>query len=271
MDKAIDNARRICEAYLREQIRSNQERGILPSEAAVAQRMLAHGDVLEEFYKEIHPALNHDGIAWKHALGCALYVGALWSAARIADRRAGRKELENLNQAIASQAGILADLLDRRDELYNHSGFGAETHYAIYGAIDEASSRNGHYQSFLKEPLKALSGRYDLKYWPSLSECIRVIGLDAAKAEIAADNNLTEAATHSTRPSKADSLRALLASIEDHRGDWLGAIPRHFEFSSAALATLLNVLLELPADDLVSDDYVKNQRHRYRAALTSSE
>lgn len=57
-------------------------------------------------------------------------------------------------------------------------------------------------------------------------------------------------------------MRALLTSIEDHRGDRLGGIPTSFEFSNAALADLVNVLFELPAEDLVSDEYVKTERHR---------
>jgi hypothetical protein len=269
MDNARDEAWRVCEDFLQDTIRNNTQRGIAPSETAVAQRMLARGEELRRFYEEIYPRLNHDGITWKHALDCALYVGRFWTPEDIADRRAGRKELGILNEAIAHQADALADLLDRRNELYEQSGFGAETHYAIYEVIDEASERNGHYQGWVKEPLQLLGGRFDLKYWPSLSECIRVIGRDAARADIVADDDLTEAATQSKRPSRADSLRALLAAIEMRRGEYAGAIPHSFEFSNAALADLINVLFELPADDLVNDDYVKTQRHRFNLHLAS--
>lgn len=221
MDEAENTARRVCEDHLQAQIRYNRERKILPNEIAVAERMLANGDALQRFYKEVYPALNHDGITWKHALHCALYVGTFWTPEDIAERRAGRKELERLNEEISRQASTLADLLDRRTELYEHSGFGAETYFAIYDVIDAAAEHNGHYQGWVRKPLLALR-RFDLKYWPTLSECIRVIGQDADQAEITADTSLTEAATHSSRPSKADSVRALLASIEDHRGDWVG-------------------------------------------------
>lgn len=261
MDETEHIARRVCENHLQEQIRYDREHNILPSEIAVAERMLANGSALERFYKEIYPALNHDGITWKNALHCALYVGTFWTAEDIAERRAGRKELKELNEDISRQASALADLLDRRTTLYEHSGFGAETHYAIYEVIDAAAAHNGHYQGWVREPLLALR-RFDLKYWPTLSECIRVIGQDAYQAEIAANTSLTEAATHSLRPSKADSVRALLASIEDHRGDWVGGIPNSFEFSNAVLADLVNVLFELPAEGLVSDEYMKIQRHR---------
>lgn len=256
-----NNARRICEAHLRDQIRYNLEHNILPSEISVAERMLANGEALQRFYEEIYPALNEDGITWKHALNCALYVGTFWTPEDIAERRAGRKELEQLNNEISQRASQLSELLDRRTKLYEESGFGAETHYAIYEVIDAASEHNGHYQNYLKEPLQRLR-RFDLKYWPSLADCIRVIGTDAWQAELEPDNRLTAAATRSSRPSKADSVRALLASIEDHRGEWPGGIPTSFEFSNGALADLVNVLFELLTKELVSDEYIKIERHR---------
>lgn len=255
------NARRICEAHLKDQIRYNLEHRILPSEISVAERMLANGDALKRFYEEIYPALNYDGITWKHVLHCALYMGTFWTPEDISARRAGRKELEQLNDEISQRAGQLSELLDRRTKLYEQSGFRAETHYAIYEVIDAASKHNGHYQNYLKGPLQHLR-RFDLKYWPSIADCIRAIGTDAWRAEIEPDNRLTAAATRSSRPSKADSVRALLASIEDHRGDRLGGIPTSFEFSNGALADLVNVLFELPPEELVGDEYIKTERHR---------
>jgi hypothetical protein len=258
------NARRICETHLKEQIRYNLDHKILPSEISVAERMLANGDALERFYKEIYPALDHDGITWKHALQCALHVGAFWKPEDIAERRAGRKELEQLNEEISQWASQLSELLDKRTKLYELSGFGAETHYSILEVIDAAGEQNGHYQNYLKEPLQRLR-RFDLKYWPNLADCTRVIGTDAWRAEIAPDNSLTAAATHSSRPSKADSVRALLASIEEHRGDWLGGIPDSFQFSNGTLADLVNVVFDLPREELVSDEYIKIERHRSKS------
>lgn len=260
-------ARQVCEDFLREDIRYNTENEVAPSESAVAERLLTAGDALEAFYAEIYPALDHDGITWKHVLGSVLSISAYWSKERLEGYRAGRKELEELNQKIARQAQDLADMLDRRNELHNHSAFSGETYCHVVDVIDEASKYNGHYRSFMKERLNALGTQFDLKYWPSLSGFIQVIGEDAARAKITASDPLTEAATRSSRPSKADFLRALLAALDENRGDWHGAIPRTFELSNAVLADLLNVLLELPRDDLVGEDYVKTQRHRYKAAV----
>ena len=51
-----------------------------------------------------------------------------------------------------------------------------------------------------------------------LADCVRVIGDDAENASITTSDPLTEAATKSTRPSKADFIRALRESIEEDRG-----------------------------------------------------
>jgi hypothetical protein len=270
MKKTPDTSREICEAYLKEEIHSNELQRVWPSEVQMARRMLARGDALAGFYSEIYPALDRDGIAWKHAIGCALRVGAHWSPEKIAKSRVGRKELEELGQAISKQAVALADLLDRRTELYNHSGFSADTLYAIRDVIDEAAAGNGLYQLRLKKSLQALGDRFDGKYWPTMAQCVRAIGQDAYMAEIKATDPLTGVATNSLRPSKADFLRALFESIEECRGESLGDIPGGFDLSNSSLASLVNVLLGLPADKLVGDDYVKTQRHRFRSAVVES-
>lgn len=261
MSKAEAEPRRVCEEYLRGKIRWNTDHHCSPRESAVAQRMLANGDALERFYAEIYPALNRDGIAWKHAIDASLYAATYWRSQDIAKCRAGREELEELRAQISRQAAGLADLFERRDELYNHSGFGADTHYSILEVIDEAAECNGHYQGWVREPLQKL-GRFDLKYWPTLSECLRVIGTNAGQAQIEPNNRLTGAATNSSRPSKADSVRALLESFNNHRGSSLGHIPPSFEFTSSALADLVNVLFEIPPDSPVTEEYVKTERHR---------
>jgi hypothetical protein len=194
MPKAISAARKACEDQLREEIRSNRENDILPSENRVAERLLAH--------------------------------------------------------------------VDRRDTLHNTSGFSSETLYAICDVIDRASTHNGFYQSWIKEQLNQMSTRFDLKYWPSLADCARVIGEDAEQANLMPTDPLTEAATKSTRASKADFLRALLSAIDENRGDWLGAFPIKFRLSDEAMATLVNVLLELSPKELIDAIYVKNVRHR---------
>lgn len=262
MGTTLNSARQVCEDYLREQIHTNSEQGILPSENSVAKRLLARGDELVEVYDEVYAHLYRDGISWKIFLDRLLSTGAFWSPEKIAEYRADRDVLVDLNREIAKHANALADLLTQRDDQHNHSAFSGSTHYDIVAVIDQACAHNGRYEYYVKEPLAQLSARFDMKYWPSLADCVRVISDDAKNASITASDPLTEAATKSTRPSKADFIRALRESIDENRGNWLGAIPRKFGPSNEAMATLVNVLLDLRTDEMVDGTYLKNLRHR---------
>jgi hypothetical protein len=67
--------------------------------------------------------------------------------------------------------------------------------------------------------------------------------------------------------SVSDLLCGLLVTIEHSQGEWIGAIPCDFEMPNEALAALINVLLELPADAKIDAKYVTIQRNKYRAAI----
>lgn len=265
MSDPLKSAKQVCEEHLREQIRYNTEKNILASENRVAERLLARGEELSPVYVEVHAQLRADGIGWKIFLDCVLSTGAFWSPEKIAEHREDRAALIDLNQAIAKHADALADLLGEREELQNRSAFSGNTHYDICQVIHQASAGNGRYESYVKEPLEHLSTRFDMKYWPRLAECVRVIADDAAEATIAASDPLTAAATKSSRPSKADFLRALRSAIGENRGTWLGGFPRKFAPTDSALATLVNVLLDLPPSELIDASYVKNLRRRDKA------
>jgi hypothetical protein len=130
--------------------------------------------------------------------------------------------------------------------------------------IDAASGENGFYRFHLKDELKPLSSRYDLKYWPSLSEVVRVIGQDADNAGTRATDPLTRAATTGSRGSRADFFKALFALIKENGDGSHARIPRNFKLSDSTLASLANCALDLGPDDLVDSAYVKRLRQRQR-------
>lgn len=57
---------------------------------------------------------------------------------------------------------------------------------------------------------------------------------------------------------------AFLANIEACRGDCRGALPQDFQASDKTIATLMNVLLDLPPDELLTAEYIKGRRKRAR-------
>ena len=114
----------------------------------------------------------------------------------------------------------------------------------------------------MAEPLQALAGQFDLKYWPYLSTSIKEIGDDAKAAEIYATDPRTEAATSSNRSSKADFVRAMLSMINELKDTPSLYFSRSFGLSDSALADIVNVSLKLNVEELVDSAYVKNFRHR---------
>lgn len=261
-------ARSICEDILRENIRCNTENEVLPSESAVAERLLGRGEELAEAYDEIYSKLCRRTYALHQFMGMLLSAQALWNPEKIAKAREDRDVLKEVNAKIEKQARVLADLLQRRTELNNTSGFSSETLYHIVDVIDRANEGNGHYATFLRKPLQGLCGQYDLKYWPELFRCLHVIADDAANAIVEATDPMTDAATASRRPSTSDSVMLFLAYIDECRGNYDGGLPRDFHLSDKNMATVMNILLDLPRDKILTAEYIKGRRQKARGGMS---
>jgi len=256
-------AKDICEAHLRDEIRYNAEHKILPTESGIAELLLSRGQELAPIYEEILQKLPAQGIAWKTFLGCCvLATAAYWSPDKGREDRTSREQLKDANSRVADLASELSELLEERQHLERASPFTGSTHYHICEVIQEANADNSYDPSRLKEPLNNLSGQFGLKYWPSLANIVAVIGRDAAAADIKATDPRTAVLCKSSRPSKADLIRAIQAGIKDNQHGGMGGLPRSFELSDSAMATLGNVLLDLPVNDLMTAEYVKNLRSR---------
>lgn len=183
---------------------------------------------------------------------------------KIQEARAARNNLANVNRQIARKAAELAALLEQRSELHDTSGFSSDTHYHVCDVIEAACQHNYLFQSYVQERLDALRGQFDLKYWPSLSDCLQELASDAEKAVMEATDPLTAAATAAARPSRADFCKALFAAIEENSAKSYGQLPRGFKLTDRTLASLANCALDLGPEDLVDDAYMKRLRQRER-------
>ncbi|MCC8485784.1 hypothetical protein VDF13_18270 [Xanthomonas campestris pv. raphani] len=257
-------AQQVCEAFLHEQIRQNEALQIQSSDTKVAQHLLARGLELRPIYEEIGRTLGFQGVAWEVFLKyCMLATGAHWTPEKNKADRDSRRRLTKVNASIAKLADQLADLLNERDTIHNRGPFTSDTLYHPVDVIDRASRHNGRYQSYLKNELENLC-RFDLKYWPSLSKMARVIGEDAANTKIEATDPRTEVMSQSMRPSKADFIRAIQEGIAENQRSGMGGLPASFQLSDDSVATLANVLLDLPSEGIKDSKYVKNIRQRDR-------
>lgn len=256
-------ARRICEGILTEEKHYKIEHGIHHSEISIIDRMLTRHIELKDSYSELYEKLYQHPPALQVFFDLLLGTSALWSPEKIAQARTKRDELADVNRKIAKKAEELAELLERREDLNNTSGFCSQTHYDVCDVIEAASVHNHWFGHSVKSPLKALSGRFDGKYWPSLDQFVRVLAVDAENAGIEPTSRVTAAAT-ATRRSLAGFFKALFAALESNSAQNYGKLPHGFKLTDGTLASLANCALGLQSDDLVDSTYVKRLRQRER-------
>ncbi|MFP1132913.1 hypothetical protein [Asticcacaulis sp. W401b] len=255
---------RACEDALRDHRNGNIENHRFPQINLIIEDMLNRRTELLEAYAEIFDKTKGDATAIYIVFDALLHSSDQWSPAMNEKARADRTRLKILNQKIAKVAEDLADLLDEREDLSNRSGFYSDTEVDICQVIMDSSTFNGHFKSWVKEPLAALQGRFDMKYWPSLGDCVRVIGDDAEHGKIRASDEITEVATAGARKADADYFKALDRRLKGETKPRGELLPEGFSLTNKTLASLANVALDRAPGELFTEDFVKNLRHRER-------
>jgi len=258
----LESSTEKCEKTLLKSKKYNIEHSILASENEIIDRLLDSRVSMKSVYRELSDSLNDQQI--EAFLSLVLSCSAFWSPEKAVTYRAERQELIETNREIAKVANDLAELLEKRDHLHNHSGFSSDTYYSIINVIEKASSNNGLYSMYIQKPLSHLRGRFDLKYWPSIEDVVSELAVDAEKADIYATDSVTEASTTSKRASKVDFLRALFEAIKENSARNYGLIPVKFELSDRSFAEIMNSALKLELEELVDAIYVKRARQRIR-------
>jgi hypothetical protein len=258
------SAREICEGILRAARSDRIEKAILPSEVKIIDRLLERGLELNDAYAELYSKLHDYPPALNLFFDLLQSTAAFWSPQANLEARKGRSRLIEVNREIEDKAAALASLLTERTMLKNHSGFSCDTHYHPVDVLHAAAERNYSYQSWIKEKLEALTGQFDLKYWPSLSEFVQAIADDAARALPTPHDSVTRAGTEGSRSSLSDSFKAFFAALEESSVRKYGFIPSNFELTDRSVAILMSCALGLGPDDAVDSAYVKRMRQRQR-------
>lgn len=262
------SATEICETFLRSEIKDCEEKGILRSEVVVARRLLSRSLELTDAYSEIDHQLRHRPHAVETCLKAILYTTAQWNPQKLAAARDDRKRLDTVNRLIAEKAAELSELLEKRSSLNNSSRFHSETHFDICEVIVAASRDNYLFQSHVQDALMALSGRFDMKYWPSLADVVGALSADADQATSEASDPMTMVGTGARRASTADYFKALFRAFKDNTVGLNGFIPASFSLSDAAYAAIASCALDLVDDEILDADYVKRLRQRERKNST---
>lgn len=257
-------ARNICEALLKADRSDKIEKSILPSEVEVIDRLLERGLELEDAYEELHSKLSDRPPALPVFFDQLQSIAAFWSPEANQEARKGKSRLIAVNREIVEAATALSALLDERTELKNRSGFSCDTLYHPVDAIHAAAERNYIYEHWVKEKLEAISGQFDLKYWPSLGDLARAIADDAAQATPLPHDPVTEAGTEGNRAGLADSFRAFFVALDESNARNHGFLPNAFELTDRSVAILMSCALGLDSDKVVDSTYVKRLRQRLR-------
>lgn len=252
------------ETILRERRQYNIDRDICRSENLVIDRLLARSLEMAEIYKEIAEKLTHNQQVqlWDALLSASTH----WNPDNSRSLREDQKTLVSLNNDIASCARQLAELMERRDNLAETTGFSAYDDYSIAKWIKRAAEQNWHYRSHVKDQFESLVRRYDLKYWPTTVELVNAIADFADEAEVVATNDWTEELLASPKCSKSDYLRVILKAVDDFKehGEHSHRLPSNFRFSDRAIATFINCSLNFTPDEMVTTEYVKRARQNIR-------
>lgn len=191
------------------------------------------------------------------------FAGAYGTEERHKRLKDDHARLTELNRGIMTEAAKLAAMLTEQQEIMERNAFLLERTTHIVDMIDEASASNGHYCSFLREPLDALRSRFDGKYWPSLPQVLQVAARETTEAEFMYQSE--RAIVDGRGGAVPDYLRELFECIETARTSPWG-LPAGFILSDASLAALVTVSLD--TDD-ISSDRVKMLRHRlHKKGLT---
>lgn len=255
---------KICEEILNRSKAYNIEKSILPSENLVIDRLLASRENMQHVYIELVELLDRKQI--DSFLSLILSCAAFWNPEKAVLYRKQKKELVGINEEIAKTASELANLLEKRYMLHNESALSSDHYYHIIDVMEETSRDDYLFNNYLQEPLSQLRGRFDLKYWPTLSQIVKELATDASKVKVYATDSLTEASINSTRASKVDFLRALFSAIHENSEREQDILPKGFQLSDKAFAEIMNCALHLESDELVDASYVKGERQKQRAS-----
>jgi len=236
---------------------------IWPSQVKVIDRLLARSLELSKAYDEIVEKLDNDRTAIEVFLDAVLSAAATWGPDKLTQARMDRRELVKVNKRIGKLAAELGDLLDRREELHNHSGFASQTHYSVLNLIQDVGQSHGHFRLFAGASLAKIRSEFGPKYWPKIADVVRAIGSDAEAAQPQATDPLTAAGSEG-RNGRASFLKVLLAAFDENSAAHGGFLPADFTLSDGALADLMTAALDLQPDADVDREFVKRFRQRER-------
>jgi len=262
MEKLVtNNCKNEIIKYLINEKSDRVDKNILKSEVVVIDRLLENELLAIDFYEEIGAKLTTE--QWESLISQVLSLAAFWNPEAITEMKNAKKGLQSINNEISLVAENLSKLLKKRREI-SDAGFDAYDCYHIVELIDRASLNNGLYQNYVKEKLVRLRRQFSLKYWPEIEDIIQELSYDASTSQVEAVDNISIAATSSSKTSITDFFRVIYEGFEEMKYSNYGPLPNDFSLSDKATASMVNSILPLSEEHMVEPPYVKRLRQRLR-------
>ncbi|WP_323658543.1 hypothetical protein [Pectobacterium versatile] len=177
------------------------------------ERLIARETEMRSVWKEI----ARYGLSWQQChtlLEQVIFAGRSGTDAAVRRLKDNYRQLVNLNHDIVQMAEQLVAKLDAREHILNHNSFTLDNTVHIVELIDKAAAKNGHYRSYVREPLLSL-GTYELKYWPSLQAILLTLARESVATGFMAESD--RALVCGRGELVPDYLREVFSGIETAR------------------------------------------------------
>lgn len=256
-----------CTAFIARELKDYQERKIWMSAWPIMQQIIDRSGELKLVYVELVNVFGYSdrleedtknssymGMALEH-----VWFSYQYAKDGVIQARKDLKKLSSLREDIEELSWKLAAIMRECADLYEKSGFIGRDFRSLVDTIKDAGSHNSLFKSEVSDELDLLDRRYEGKYWPS---CIDLV------EQIAIDHSQIEELSHMSFPphvieGRASDIKDFVLGFDD-KFHQLNGLPAGFSFSHAAMAEIMNVVLDCPVEQLVTPEAVKLVRHRYK-------
>lgn len=260
-----------CRKYIENELADLKEKRIWNSWHPVMQRALERHDEMADVYLEImsHPEFEADYLVTydQRYIGNSplqLTLETFWSSKKeydqesVARKREYQKELIELHEEIGDLALRLSETMSRYYELLEHGGYDHDSYTSVTDLIDSACMGNGHYELYLQEKLKSLDYQFDGKYWPEPQGIVQAIAEHFVGTPEPRSRELPQAVMDGRQAPIKDYVLAVDRDLLSNR-----QIPA-FQLSHGSMATVVNVVLDLPFESMVTGETIRQIRNRHQ-------
>jgi len=258
-----------CEQFTRKELIYLKEKGIWGSWYPVMERLLNRSLEMGPVYEEICDKLDSSSI---NSIPFRLTLEAIWASEKffspktIARKKDAMKELVKLHEDIPLLAKNLCDALQHQRKLLEQEDFDPGAYLHTPELLSLASNDNGRYSSFIEEEIDKLDSLYDTRYWPSVDKLISAVGDFEASSSIPIQNHLPTGVMDGRVTILKDFVLSFEADLQDTH-----QIPDSFTFSTASMATIVNIVLDLPDEKIATPEAVRIIRKRRKDGMYGKE